>query len=361
MLPDLAVPGPSAERLKVSGWSPCRRNGTCLRFRVMSVVSSTTPGMAVNSCSTRSILRAEIAAPSMDDSRILRSALPMVVPNPRSKGWAVKRPNLAVKVSLSTSRRLGFWNPFHCIRILLGAPAAAPRLLRVQLHDELLLDRHGDVLAGRLLLDRAPEALRIELQPSRHAAPLGGVEAHADRLVLAALFPERDDAPRPNRGRRNVDLASVDPDVPVRDELPRHGPRRGEPQAVDDVVETQLQHLQEIRPRDAPSTRGLREVFAELALQHAVHPLDLLLLAKLDAVGLDLRASPAVLTGSVAAALEGALLLEAAVPLQEQLHAFPAAQPANRTRVSRHSRPPRLRLGVAWGGDIRCAESASRP
>ena len=55
---------------------------------MMSVASSTTPGIGENSCSTPSILTAVIAAPSIEDSSTRRSALPMVVPNPRSNGCA---------------------------------------------------------------------------------------------------------------------------------------------------------------------------------------------------------------------------------------------------------------------------------
>jgi hypothetical protein len=39
-----------------------------------------------NSCRTPSILTAVIAAPSTDESRMRRSAFPIVVPNPRSNG-----------------------------------------------------------------------------------------------------------------------------------------------------------------------------------------------------------------------------------------------------------------------------------
>src|SRR5207249_936175 len=55
------------------------------------------------------------AALSMEESSTRRRALPMVVPNPRSKGCAQKRPYLSVSVSVSTERRLGFWKPFHNI------------------------------------------------------------------------------------------------------------------------------------------------------------------------------------------------------------------------------------------------------
>ena len=55
---------------------------------MMSVASSTTPGIGENSCSTPSIFTAVTAAPSIEESSTRRSALPMVVPNPRSNGCA---------------------------------------------------------------------------------------------------------------------------------------------------------------------------------------------------------------------------------------------------------------------------------
>ncbi len=45
---------------------------------MMSVTSSVTFGMVVNSCSTPSIRTDEMAAPGMDDSRVRRSELPTV-------------------------------------------------------------------------------------------------------------------------------------------------------------------------------------------------------------------------------------------------------------------------------------------
>ena len=49
---------------------------------MMSVTSSTTPGIDENSCSTPSMLTAVIAAPSIEESRQRRRALPMVVAKP---------------------------------------------------------------------------------------------------------------------------------------------------------------------------------------------------------------------------------------------------------------------------------------
>ena len=68
--------------------SVCILIGICLRLRMMSVTSSTTPGMGENSCCTPSILTAVTAAPSIEESSTRRRVLPMVVPKPRSNGWA---------------------------------------------------------------------------------------------------------------------------------------------------------------------------------------------------------------------------------------------------------------------------------
>ena len=53
------------------------------------------------------------AAPSMELSRVRRSALPMVVPKPRSKGWALNLPN-------SVGERLGI--DCQALRFLKSSP-----------------------------------------------------------------------------------------------------------------------------------------------------------------------------------------------------------------------------------------------
>ena len=59
---------------------------------MMSVASSTTPGIEENSCKTPSMRTAVIAAPSIEDSSARRRLLPIVVPKPRSNGWAKNLP-----------------------------------------------------------------------------------------------------------------------------------------------------------------------------------------------------------------------------------------------------------------------------
>src|SRR6267378_3796218 len=93
---------------------------------------------------------------------------------------------------------------------------------------------------------------------------------------------------------------------------------------------------------------GLRplEVLPELALQHAVDALGLLLLAELDAEGGQLAAVEPVLARRVVPALDRALIREAARTLQEQLQALTPAQATLRVTIPRHRRllhPPPLR------------------
>src|SRR5262249_49181646 len=73
-------------------------------------------------------------------------------------------------------------------------------------------------------------------------------------------------------------------------------------------------------------------------LEEPVDPLGLLLLPELLAVGRLLRAPQAVLARRIVPALDGALVREAARPLQEELEPLPPAQPAHRIVVSGQAR-----------------------
>ncbi len=86
--PAVTSPGPVAVSVMRFGPSPCMRSASCFTFSTMSVTSSRTPGTVLNSCSTPSIWIAVTAAPCSDDSRMRRSALPSVMPKPRSSGSA---------------------------------------------------------------------------------------------------------------------------------------------------------------------------------------------------------------------------------------------------------------------------------
>ena len=122
----------------------------------------------------------------------------------------------------------------------------------------------------------------------------------------------------------------------VRDELAGLVPAHGEPAPVHHVVQPQLEELEQARAGDPLGAGGFLVVAAELLFQDAVDAARLLLLAELDQVLALLDATPAMLAGRVGAALDGALGPHAAGPLQEELHAFPAAEPADRPGVACH-------------------------
>jgi hypothetical protein len=111
----------------------------------------------------------------------------------------------------------------------------------------------------------------------------------------------------------------------VRHQLARFGAGRAEAHAVDDVVQARLEQRQQVRAGVALAALGFGEVAAELALQHAVHALDLLLLAQLQAEVAGARAGGAAMLAGLAVEL-GLVADGAAGALQEQVGAFTAGQ-----------------------------------
>ena len=162
------------------------------------------------------------------------------------------------------------------------------------------------------------------------------IEGVAHRLLRGRAGPERDDVVRANLVARDVHAAAVDLEVAVADELAGLRARGGEAEPVDDVVEPRLEHPQQLLARHAGALGRLLVVGAELGLEETVVPARLLLLAQLQQVLGLLDAAAAVLAGRVAAALDGALLRQAALALEEELHPLTAADAALRSQISGH-------------------------
>jgi hypothetical protein len=131
--------------------------------------------------------------------------------------------------------------------------------------------------------------------------------------------------------RRPVDL-----EVAVADELARLRARDGEAEPVDDVVEPGLEHPQQLLAR-TPDCLRLLVVVAELLLEQAVVAARLLLLAQLQQVLALLDPATTVLARRVRAALDRALLRQAALALEEELHPLAAAHAALRSQISSHT------------------------
>src|SRR6266436_3437092 len=284
----------------VLGKSVFNLMGTCLRLRMMSVASSTTPGIEENSCRTPSIFTAVMAAPSMELSKARRRALPTVVPQPRSNGCAEKRPYFSVSDSSSDARRFGFWKPFHIV-FLPSGPKSAPilktvdpsqsrsELLRVQLDDELLVDwRRLHVIALGHGHDFGLELLAFLFEPGHGALALCDVARFKHHGVLMHLFLDGHFFADAHEVRRNVDLLAVHADVAVKHKLPRLRTRRRQARAPHDVIKAALEHDDQVFASGPFGALGLLKIVAELPLQQPVGALDLLLFAQLQAVTRDL-------------------------------------------------------------------------
>ena len=115
----------------------------------------------------------------------------------------------------------------------------------------------------------------------------------------------------------------------VTHQLARLTTRNRKAEAIDNVVQTPLQLLQQQFAGDALAARRLLEVVAELAFLREVHALRLLLFAKLQAVAHDLGlAIFTVLARSEITFFDRTLVRKALCAFEEQLHALAAAKAA---------------------------------
>src|SRR5262249_690564 len=127
---------------------------------------------------------------------------------------------------------------------------------------------------------------------------------------------------------RNVAVLAVDLNMAVADELPRAGARRREPESMDHIVQPPFHDAQKRLAGLLRRARGCREITPDLILQNAVEAFQLLFCAEAHAVLAELAAAVVHARRRVAA-FDGALGALAASALEEQLHAFPAANLAN--------------------------------
>ena len=140
---------------------------------------------------------------------------------------------------------------------------------------------------------------------------------------------------------RPTSRGPVHENVPVPHQLPRRLTGRSEAETVHDIVEPGLELDQQVFARDPLDACSTLKHGAELPLADSIDSLHLLLLTELSRI-LRLPApapSGTVLARRIRLALDRAFLREAALPLEEELVAFPAAKPADGSRVSCHERP----------------------
>src|SRR5438874_618035 len=113
--------------------------------------------------------------------------------------------------------------------------------------------------------------------------------------------------------------------------------RCGKAHAVDDVVETRLQLLQQLFAGHALGAGGLLKVIAELFFQREIDALGFLLFAQLQTVADDLGfAVLAMLSGGVVTLLDRTFFAETICALEEQLHSLAAAKTTYCSGVTCH-------------------------
>src|SRR3954454_14919818 len=238
-------------------------------------------------------------------------------------------------------------------------------LLRVELHDELLLHGGVDDLPRGQPVHEDAHPVGDDLEPGRHGALAGGGAGHDERGELEGALADLDDVVLAHPVAGDVDLDAVDQHVAVPHELAGGVTRLGEPGPVDDVVEPRLEDAQQVLAGLPGAAVRLFVVAAELLLEDAVDARRLLLLAHLEQVLALLGARAAVLTRRVGPDLDRALRGLALGPLEEQLGLLPPAALAVGAGVTRHrgsvslirSRVGRVRRGGAWADGNRCGAS----
>src|SRR5216684_8747531 len=192
-------------------------------------------------------------------------------------------------------------------------------LLRVQFDDELLVDRRRlHVIALRHSHNLGLELFALLFEPGHSVLALRDVAGFQHHGVLVHFFLDGDFLTDVDEIRRDVDLLGVHADMAVQHELAGLGTRGRQTSAPNDVIETALEHDDEVFARGALGARGLLTVIAELPLEQPVRALDLLLLAQLQAVAGDLGAPRLpVLPWDKVALLNRTLLGKAAQALQK--------------------------------------------
>ena len=191
----VASPGPRLSKRRVTGSSVCTRTRRSLRFKMMSVTSSFTPGQRGEL--VQGLVEADLGHRRAGDGR-QQGAAQRVAERVAEAG--VERadgeplPVVLLFVDGLDGRSLDdeHRGDSCCVAVGRGSVGLgggdAGGLLRVQLDDELLLHGLVDVLAQRRVQHGDAEAAVAGLEPGRGLA-VEGVQVAADREVLAGARP----------------------------------------------------------------------------------------------------------------------------------------------------------------------------
>ena len=154
------------------------------------------------------------------------------------------------------------------------------------------------------LVDEDAEVRGNHLQPRRDGTLAEGLLGDLEPVHLGGLGSDVDDVVLRDAVARDGHLLVVDHEVTVAHELTSLTTRLRETRAVDDVVQTRLEDLEEVLTGLAGAAVSLLVVTTELLLHDAVGEASLLLLLQLETVLGLLDPRTAVVTGRVGPTLE---------------------------------------------------------
>src|SRR6266404_5424729 len=198
-------------------------------------------------------------------------------------------------------------------------------LLAVQLDYQLLVHRQLDVFASRQRNHAPLVVLAIDLQPYRRRLMTGKILRDFENWNLAAALPNRNLFSHRDFVRRDVHFLTIYLHVPVAHQLARLAAGNAKAQPIDDIIQTPLERLQQLRTRHTFGFDRVLEVIPKLAFLREIDALGFLFFAQLQTIAYDLGLLVfPVLSRSEVAFLNWAFVAEALGAFQKELDAFPA-------------------------------------
>ena len=158
------------------------------------------------------------------------------------------------------------------------------RLSGVEFDDELLVGDRIDLIADRRTIDGAFHGIAIDGQPVTDRIAKCHFEETTDKLLGFRAVFDGDDVTCLGLEAGDVDDLTVHSDVTMADELAGSEACVSETHAIDDVVEAQLQHLEEVFTGHTFTALSFSKETAELLFKDAILETQFLLFNQSDAV-----------------------------------------------------------------------------
>jgi len=143
-------------------------------------------------------------------------------------------------------------------------------LAGIKFHNGLLVTNGLDFVARRDAQQDPFERLFVQRQPIGHRPAGGDFQIPAGQLAGGVGCFDLDYVVHLQPIGRNIDLAGIDSDVAMADQLPGGGAGIGKTQMITDIVQPGFQNLQHLLAGNATAFQGAFVNAAELAFEQAI-------------------------------------------------------------------------------------------